>query len=261
MRHLPGRFTRRDLLRSGSLLAVSTAGCAQPVAAPTADRDRRFDDATRERAKRVGTDARPAVVVLQPPESATSGTAWYLDGNHLLTNAHVLDELGSDSIEAHTLDGTRFDIATVQRAEPPDLALLAATDEPPATLSPGRSSGLTPGQPLVQVGHTRFGYWTISVGRFRRRRQFPDRTWLLSDLPVTLGNSGSPVLTLDGSVVGMTFGTVPKQGTGPSMEPTPRSTRLYETYPHQIVEFGGHLAIETIREYVDRWTAEPAGSS
>lgn len=193
-------------------------------------------------------------MVLQPVEGATSGTAWFLAGGHLLTNAHVLDELASDAIEAHTVDGARIPVTVTRRTDTPDLALLSTAFEPSATLPPGDSTTLDPGQPLVQIGHVRLGYWTVSTGQFRRRVALDGRSWLLTDLPTMPGNSGSPVLTLQGNVVGMTFGAVPKAGTGVSEEPTPGSTTVYATYPRQRVEFGGHLTIETVRNYVAQWT-------
>jgi S1-C subfamily serine protease len=106
----------------------------------------------------VGRRARPAVVVLQPVDGATSGTAWFIDKGHLVTNAHVLDELPGDAIEARFIDGRTVDVAVARRRATPDLALLSAELEPPATLQPGDSTSLTAGQPLVQIGHVRLGY-------------------------------------------------------------------------------------------------------
>lgn len=247
---------RRRVLRLGSLLAAGLAGCTAPVAdsRSTTPGSDAFDPATRRAARAVGLRARPAVVVLQPVDGATSGTAWFLEGGHLVTNAHVLDELPGEAIEARTIDGRTADVAVARRRATPDLALLSAGIEPPATLQPGDSSCLTAGQPLVQIGHVRLGYWTVSIGRFRRRVDLDGRQWLLSDLPTMRGNSGSPVLTLDGEVVGMTFGSVPKRGTNPDEAPTPGSTAVYASYPRDQIEHAGHLAIETVLEHLELWT-------
>lgn len=251
-------LTRRAFLRSGSLVAVGAAGCAAPAAAPTADGpsdgERPVSTTVRRRARAVGAAARSAVVVLQPVGGAASGTAWFLEGGHLLTNDHVIEELDGGPLEAHTQDGARFPVSIEHRSTAPDLALLAAAVEPPSTLAPGESTALEPGQPLVQIGHVRLGYWTISLGRFRRRVERANGTWLLTDLPTMRGNSGSPVLTLDGEVVGLTFGDVPKAGTGPVERPTPGSTAVYASYPRRRVEDAGHLAIETVRQSIERWT-------
>lgn len=256
-----GSSTRREFVRASAALAVGLAGCASPARAPTATAggSGRFAPAVRERAAAVGREGRRAVVVLQPPDEATSGTGWFLAGEHLVTNRHVVDELDGGSLVGRTIGGTRFDARVRRRAEAPDLALLSAAIDPPAALEPGRSTELQPGQPLVQVGHTRFGYWAVSLGRFVRRVRRGDRTWLLTELPVVRGNSGSPLLTLDGRVVGLTFGTVPRRGTVPNRDPEPAPVTVFETYPRQRVEFGGHVAVETVQRYVDRWTEDADG--
>lgn len=251
------RLTRRAFLQTGSLFVALLAGCAAPAAAPTMgstpDGDRPFSTAVRRRAREVGAAGRSAVVVLQPVDGAASGTGWFLAGGHLLTNDHVIEELGGGPLEAHTLDGSRFPVSIEHRSDAPDLAVLAADIEPPSTLQAGDSTALEPGQPLIQIGHVRLGYWTISVGRFRRRVERANGAWLLTDLPTMRGNSGSPVLTLDGEVVGLTFGDVPKAGTGPVERPTPGSTAVYTSYPRHRVEYAGHLAIETVRQAIERW--------
>lgn len=251
-------LTRRAFLRSGSLVAAGAPGCSAPAGAPTAgelaDGDRPFSTPVRRRARAIGAASRSAVVILQPVEGTASGTGWFLNDGHLLTNAHVIEELGGGPLEAHTLDGARFPVSVEHRSNAPDLAVLAADIEPPSTLSPGDSTALEPGQPLVQIGHVRLGYWTISLGRFRRRVERPNGTWLLTDLPTMRGNSGSPVLRLDGKAVGLTFGDVPRAGTGPVERPTPGSTAVYPSYPRRRVEDAGHLAIETVSRTVEEWT-------
>lgn len=114
----------------------------------------------------VGLRARPAVVVLQPIDGATSGTAWFLEGNHLVTNAHVLDELSREAIKARTIDGRTADGIATCRRPTPDLAVMRTELDPLATLQPGDSTDLTAGQPLVQIGPVRLGYWTVSIARF-----------------------------------------------------------------------------------------------
>jgi hypothetical protein len=68
------------------------------------------------------------------------------------------------------------------------------------------------------------------------------------------GNSGSPLLTLDGAVVGMTFGSVPKRRTIPDEAPTIGSTAVYVSYPRDDVEHAGPLAIETVEKHLELWT-------
>jgi S1-C subfamily serine protease len=148
------------MLRLEGFLATGLAGCTAPVAdsRPTTPDADAFDAVTRRAARIVGGRARPAVVVLQPVDGATSGTAWFIDEGHLVTNAHVLDELPGDAIEARLIDGRTVDVAVARRRATPNLALLSAELEPPATLQPGDSTSLTASQPLVQIGHVQLGY-------------------------------------------------------------------------------------------------------
>lgn len=243
-------FPRRRLLAGAAGLV---AGCV----APTADRVGRASRTAgasardRRRARETARRARPGVVVLQPADATDSGTAWFLDDGRLLTAAHVVDELG-EGLRATTVDGDVGDVAIEGRWPAPDLAALSTDIEPPATLEFGEASALHVGQPVVQIGHTRVAYWTVALGRFRRLRETRDRTLVLTDVATLPGNSGSPLLTLAGDVVGMTVGTLPRTGRPPSEHPRPGPITVYEAYPRRSIRYGAHLAPSTIDRYLAR---------
>lgn len=176
-----------------------------------------------------------------------SGTAWALTGGRLVTAAHVVDELGGDRLDAVTFGGARYAVTDIRRVQSSDLAFLSAADEPGTTLPLGRSTELEAGQPLVQIGHTRVAYWAVTLGRFRGTVERSSMALLTSDLPVMRGNSGSPVLTLDGDVVGMTVGTISGAGQPPHDHPRPEPLRVYEDYPRRDVRHTVHLPADTIR--------------
>lgn len=285
---MANRRTRRSFLRSGTLCALlGGAGCASPPDAASDERriatletenaaleDRlaslsrraaaleergpgtEFPAEVRERARVVGERVRPAVIALQSREPLSSGTAWFLDGGHIVTNGHVLDLIGTP-FTCRTIDGEAFEAEVVGRTEAdgpgPDLAVLSADVTPPATLPAGDSTSLTRGQPVVQVGHTHVGYWAITLGEVVRRVELPRQAWVLTEIPTMRGNSGSPLVTLDGAAVGVTFGTVPRGDAPPSRVPTPGPPTVYEEYPRQARMYGGHVAIETVTGYLERW--------
>lgn len=71
-------------------------------------------------------------------------------------------------------------------------------------------------------------------------------------MPSTNGNSGSPVATLDGTVVGLTYGSVNRDDvSGP---PEPADPTAIEEYPYQKTQFAEHEAIDTVERYYEEWT-------
>lgn len=243
-------FPRRHLL-AGTVGLL--AGCVAPTAEPGASESWPAGTSAqdRERARATARRARPGVVVLQPPDATDSGTAWFLDDGRLLTAAHVVDELGAD-LRGTTIEGDTGEVLIEERWPLPDLAVLSTEIEPPATLDLGRASALESGQPLVQIGHTRVAYWTVALGTFRRLRKTPGRTLVLTDVAMLPGNSGSPLLTLAGEVVGMTVGTLPRGDRPPSERPRPEPIRVYEEYPRRAIRYGAHLAPSTIVRLLSR---------
>lgn len=177
-----------------------------------------FPEQTAARGKAVGIAARASVVVLQIVEGgypANHATAWFVDDGYLFTNAHNVSPAGPDTeYRAVTPDGERFDVEVVDVVEGmvPDVALLRTGYRGADPLPLAAVDELEPGQPLVQVGHPgEIGYWIVSMGRFVEGQQTrtvegDPYTALKSVVPGRPGVSGSPVLTLDGGVVGMTNG-------------------------------------------------------
>lgn len=177
-----------------------------------------FSGRTIEQGRTVGIAARSSVVVLQIVEGGTPtnhATAWFVDDGYLFTNAHNVYPSGPDTeFQGVTQDGDRFDVEVVDLFEEmfPDVALLRTGYRGSDPLPLTAVDELEPGQPLVQVGHPgEIGFWIISMGRFIEDR--PEWTFdqepftaLKSVVPGRPGVSGSPVLTLDGAVVGMTNG-------------------------------------------------------
>lgn len=180
-----------------------------------------FSAETLERGKSVGLGARPSVVTLERYEGdfpTGQATAWFVDEGHLFTNAHNVHPSGPETgFQGVTHDGDRFDVAVVDLVEDmhPDVALLRTEYSGAAPLPMTAVDALEAGQPLVQVGHPgEVGFWIISMGRFIEGR--PTATFdgeaftaLKSVVPGRAGVSGSPVLTLDGDVVGMTHSGEP----------------------------------------------------
>ncbi|WP_162224457.1 S1C family serine protease [Halorussus amylolyticus] len=263
--------SRRWLLERGSIAgAVGLAGCAtgslvettgegdsdetagvgnsesQPNDGESAD-ESEFSGDIREMARRVGTEIQQSVVEISFDGGRGGGTGWFLDDGHIVTNSHIARQ--TETVQFETFGG---ETGTAERVGyhpdmTPDLALLETDVSGVPSLSKGDSSTLEAGQPLVIVGHPgRVGKWVISLGAFQEYREGID--WLLTDAPTNQGNSGSPLVTLDGNVVGCVSGTTYPNG---RPEGIVRSETVFEEFPDP-----EKLATANPIETVEKWVAE-----
>ena len=244
-------FPERWLAETDALPAP-TSETATSRPRPPADSS--FDDETRRRARDVGVATREGVVYLQlrTGDSLYVGTGWVLDDEHVVTNGHVV-ERGRD-LTCYTLDGDELSLERVGTSRRPDVALLRTDDDLPAALPTGATADLDGGQPLVQVGHPgAVGNWIISLGRFSGRTGlFGSGDTLESTVPTARGNSGSPLVTLDGGVVGMTFASTTKTSRFPGAAPEPSAAAVHETFQPNSTAL--HVAVGRIEALIDRWT-------
>ncbi len=144
-----------------------------------------------------------------PETSQSLGSGVVIDAaGHVLTNEHVVAR--ADVIRVTLADGREFE-ANLIGAEPNfDLAVLelvAAKDVPYAT--PGRSSDLLVGEPVIAIGNP-FGLsnsvTTGVVSALNRSVRTEDRVYhgfLQTDASINPGNSGGPLLNAEGSLIGI----------------------------------------------------------
>lgn len=267
--------TRRQLLSSvGAGLTALTAGCSFRVPDPprshteTATKtsrrrrtDKEFPDEVRERALETGTTVQDAVVEVSTlgKNLGGQGTGWFVDDSHVLTNAHVLEgytetenaRIGIQTWETETQNtellgqknGTDSDGYDV------DLALIEVDIEAPATLSFGKTTELHEQQPLVQVGHPAyFEDWMIALGRFARSGRGGT---MAAEIPIENGNSGSPLTTLDGDVVGIATETVGR--TVRATEEDETEPKVWTEYPFQEETLVRGMGSFAMREYYEKW--------
>jgi serine protease Do len=134
-----------------------------------------------------------------------SGFIISADG-YILTNAHVVSEF--DDVNVRLADSKReFKAKVIGADKRSDVALLKveAQDLPTARL--GTSTGLQPGDWVAAIGSP-FGFAnTITAGIVSAKgRSLPDEMYvpfIQTDVAVNPGNSGGPLLNLDGEVVGV----------------------------------------------------------
>jgi serine protease Do len=228
------------------------------------DQQHRYDEATLTSAKETGIEMRDSIVQLRVEyaggPSFDLSTAWYAREDLLLTNSHnVSGYTSADVIRAETVDGDTFECSLINREETnnPDVALLRP-DQSGSPLPTGEASNRQKGDRIVQVGHPGdLGNWVITLGEIL---SFTDVTGMESETefqastPGMKGSSGSPVATLDGTVVGMLYsGRTPstQQQQGPPEPATP--TVRTEPLPQETTG-GVYVAVEKALRLLEEWT-------
>jgi serine protease Do len=131
------------------------------------------------------------------------------DERHVLTNAHVIT--GASRIRVTLADGREFDATLVGAAPNIDLAVLQIqSDEELPWVTPGTSSDLMVGEPVIAIGNP-FGLFSNSVTT--GVLSAVDRSlningdfyygFLQTDASINPGNSGGPLLNAEGSLIGI----------------------------------------------------------
>jgi putative serine protease PepD len=146
------------------------------------------------------------------PSSSAEGTGFVYDtAGHILTNAHVIS--GASSVKVTMTDGSTY-TAKVTGSDPStDIAVLKI-DAPASKLHPlalGDSGALEVGDGVVAIGAP-FGLENTAttgiVSALDRQITSPNNTpiqgAIQTDAAINHGNSGGPLLDLQGKVVGIT---------------------------------------------------------
>lgn len=193
-------------LRFGFLLPVAFAlpsfaaddSVTPPVATPTP-----VTELTRRSLESV-------VVVYQhgrDTDTQATGTGFVVSPDGLIaTNAHVINF--RSEIEVELRDGTTYPVTAVHASDHRlDLALIKITPKAPLpALKLGDSDSLVQGQPVVALGNPRglkFSVVEGIVSGFREDVGDNPFRYIQLAIPVEEGNSGGPVLNLQGEVQGI----------------------------------------------------------
>jgi len=216
----------------------------------------KFDCQTLADAKDLGLQIRESVVYIDvdlPGTKGSHGTGWFIDDQGtILTNDHVIN--GNEELTVYTLDGTEYTPTVKGRSkdENPDAALLEI-DADSTPLEFGSEDTLDTDEPLLEVGHPAVsGAWIISLGRYEGINEYrtsPDD--LTSSMPTSSGSSGSPLLTLDGKVVGLTYGGMPTDRTAYGEAPEPMDDDVH-TYL-ELNQVAVHEPSSQVQDQLDEW--------
>jgi putative serine protease PepD len=143
------------------------------------------------------------------PQNGT-GTGWVYDDRHIVTNQHVVE--GANEVTVRFRDGREVQAQVLGTDPSTDVAVLEVdegVDLPPA-LERGSSEALEVGDPVIAIGSP-FGLEgslttgvVSGLGRtITAPNDFAIDDVIQTDAALNPGNSGGPLLDLNGRVVGM----------------------------------------------------------
>lgn len=208
-----------------------------------------FTDEQRQKARELGQEVSQSVVFVEGDSSTAAG--WLHRSGVIVTTAHSVSV--DEEYTCHTVGGDDIPTTAAHAVNPPDVAILEPDTEPgisPLYLADSyRNVGFD--APIIQVGHPAgLEAWTISAGRFESHD--PTGGVIKCNIPGRIGNSGGPIVTLEGDFIGMSsrlnFGSIPAPDT-PQQTP-----EVYERYP----ESGGTVVgvdIQTLKDEIDHWNS------
>lgn len=213
--------SRRQFLKLGSIaLTTGLAGCSSVLGAnsanptqsssstPTPSQEDTPEDQTAGSVyTQVYRETIPSVVLVKTDQG--QGTGFLYDDTHIVTNAHVVGNASTTELRFH--DGT-WSEGTVRGTDVhSDLAVISAdtVPEPPEPLSFIQNSPVI-GQKVVAIGNPYNLNGTVTSGIISgvdrlipspAGYQIPDA--IQTDAAVNPGNSGGPLMSLNGRVIGV----------------------------------------------------------
>lgn len=150
---------------------------------------------------------KPAVVVVtfdgRDGDRQGLGSGFIVDADGLIaTNLHVIGE--ARPIRVQLQDGRKFDVISIQATDKHhDLAILKIDAHDLPALPLGDSDQLRDGESVVAIGNPLGLERSVVAGVLSGRREVDDRQMLQIAMPIEQGNSGGPLLDLQGRVHGL----------------------------------------------------------
>jgi S1-C subfamily serine protease len=199
--------TARAFALEASPTATPMTQTATPAASPSPSGSaaRTCDDPS------AAARIRPSVVRIEAGRDM--GTGVIVAPDLVITAEHVVETV--QSVRLALADGRTAAATVLARRPQQDLALLRVSASGLIPAAWGDDRALRPGQPLLALGFALDipGEPSLTGGRFSAHRTEKGVDLIQTDAPLNPGNSGGPIFTQCGEVVGIvSFGLVEGQG-------------------------------------------------
>ena len=140
------------------------------------------------------------------PDRQGAGSGFIIESNgYIITNHHVVD--GADEIIIRMADRREFKAELIGSDPLSDVALLKVDAEDLPTLKMGNSEDLKRGEWVVAIGSPFNFDQSVTAGivsaKGRSTNQQRYVPFIQTDVAINRGNSGGPLINLDGEVVGI----------------------------------------------------------
>ncbi len=152
----------------------------------------------------------------QPISGTGSGVIIHAQRGHILTNAHVIEN--ADNIHVTLKDGRKYRAEVVGMDPRADLAVLQIPAERLTAMRFGDSDRLRVGDFVVAIGNPYSIGQTVTSGIISALHRNPGiseyENFIQTDAPINLGNSGGPLVNLQGELIGINTAILGDQGGG-----------------------------------------------
>jgi serine protease Do len=167
-----------------------------------------FQQLNDELAEMIARVQQSVVQIRDHSRGAGAGTIWHSDGL-IVTNAHVVHR---GPLQVALSDGRVLTAKLLARDDERDLAALTVEADHLPVIQPGNSRRLQAGQWVCAVGHpwgiTNAATGGVVIGLSNHIAELPvgaigQNDWVVADLHLRPGNSGGPLVDVEGRLVGV----------------------------------------------------------
>ncbi len=204
------RQTEQTFVKIAESVSPSVVGIEAVRRSPERQRDRRspFDDDLFEWffRRRSPWDDREDDQRQQRRERRAQGSGFIIsEDGYILTNNHLVEE--AETVKVRLLDGREYDAEIVGTDPPSDIAVVRIDADDLPAIAAGDSDDIKVGQWVLAIGnpfgltHTVTAGIVSAVGREVGIAEFEN--FIQTDAAINFGNSGGPLVTIDGEVIGV----------------------------------------------------------